>query len=255
MGRPWRSAPIWQRITRSRACCPWRLRAWSAALSDQQRVRVRARQLGRGDVSVMAAAHGGQRARPSAAHAELPPAASRRRRRQRDQHHRRAGLEPTPHFRLLYGEQIRPLDPDPHPRSRTRTAVRINGIGPGETLPSFHQTEQSFARLCATMPLGRGTTPEEICEAVRFILGARDDGTDDRPGRRPASGLASAGPGRSHGRQLTDRCRAEAAGQLVVDARSRASERARPSAPAVGRSVASSLSCCSNSLAGTGRPK
>jgi NAD(P)-dependent dehydrogenase (short-subunit alcohol dehydrogenase family) len=51
--------------------------------------------------------------------------------------------------------------------------IRINAIGPGETLPSFHQTEQSFARLCATMPLRRGTTPEEICEAVRFILGAR----------------------------------------------------------------------------------
>jgi NAD(P)-dependent dehydrogenase (short-subunit alcohol dehydrogenase family) len=51
--------------------------------------------------------------------------------------------------------------------------IRINGIGPGETLPSFHQTEQSFARMCATMPLGRGTTPEEICEAVRFILSAR----------------------------------------------------------------------------------
>lgn len=51
--------------------------------------------------------------------------------------------------------------------------IRINGIGPGETLRSFHQTEQSFERMCATMPLGRGTTPEEICEAVRFILGAR----------------------------------------------------------------------------------
>lgn len=51
--------------------------------------------------------------------------------------------------------------------------IRINGIGPGETLPSFHQTEESFTRMCATMPLGRGTTPEEICEAVRFILGAR----------------------------------------------------------------------------------
>lgn len=51
--------------------------------------------------------------------------------------------------------------------------VRINGIGPGETLPSFHQTDQSFERMCATMPLRRGTTPEQICEAVHFILGAR----------------------------------------------------------------------------------
>ena len=50
--------------------------------------------------------------------------------------------------------------------------IRINGIGPGETLPSSHQTEESFERMCATMPLGRGTTPQEICDAVRFLLGA-----------------------------------------------------------------------------------
>ena len=50
--------------------------------------------------------------------------------------------------------------------------IRINGIGPGETLPSSHQTEESFERMCTTMPLGRGTTPQEICDAVRFLLGA-----------------------------------------------------------------------------------
>ncbi|MGH6942852.1 MAG: SDR family oxidoreductase [Geminicoccaceae bacterium] len=50
--------------------------------------------------------------------------------------------------------------------------VRINAIGPGEVMPSFHQTEQSFQRMCATMPLGRGTSPQEICEAIRFIIGA-----------------------------------------------------------------------------------
>jgi NAD(P)-dependent dehydrogenase (short-subunit alcohol dehydrogenase family) len=80
---------------------------------------------------------------------------------------------PTPHFvsytvsKSALWTLTRILAPALAPR------VRINGIGPGETLPSFHQTEQSFARLCATMPLARGTTPEEICEAVRFILGAR----------------------------------------------------------------------------------
>lgn len=51
--------------------------------------------------------------------------------------------------------------------------IRINAIGPGETMPSFHQSEQSFRRMCGTMPLGRGTTPDEICEAIRFIIGAR----------------------------------------------------------------------------------
>ncbi|MEE8248013.1 MAG: SDR family oxidoreductase, partial [Alphaproteobacteria bacterium] len=52
-------------------------------------------------------------------------------------------------------------------------AIRVNAIGPGPTLRSERQTEAQFARQCATTPLGRGTTPEEICEALAFILGAR----------------------------------------------------------------------------------
>jgi NAD(P)-dependent dehydrogenase (short-subunit alcohol dehydrogenase family) len=51
-------------------------------------------------------------------------------------------------------------------------AVRVNAIGPGPVLPSIHQTDDSFGRLCATLPLQRGTTPEEICRAIRFILEA-----------------------------------------------------------------------------------
>jgi NAD(P)-dependent dehydrogenase (short-subunit alcohol dehydrogenase family) len=50
--------------------------------------------------------------------------------------------------------------------------IRVNGIGPGPTLPSPRQTPEQFAQQCAAMPLGRGTTPEEICTAVRFILAA-----------------------------------------------------------------------------------
>jgi len=50
--------------------------------------------------------------------------------------------------------------------------IRVNGIGPGPTLPSPRQTEAQFAAQCAAMPLGRGTTPEEIAAAVRFILAA-----------------------------------------------------------------------------------
>lgn len=52
-------------------------------------------------------------------------------------------------------------------------AIRVNAIGPGPTLRSERQTEAQFARQCAATPLGRGTTPEEICEALAFILGAR----------------------------------------------------------------------------------
>jgi NAD(P)-dependent dehydrogenase (short-subunit alcohol dehydrogenase family) len=51
--------------------------------------------------------------------------------------------------------------------------IRVNGIGPGPTLPSPRQTEAQFQRQQALMPLGHGTSPEEIAEAVRFILGAR----------------------------------------------------------------------------------
>ncbi|HXY98400.1 MAG TPA: SDR family oxidoreductase [Stellaceae bacterium] len=50
--------------------------------------------------------------------------------------------------------------------------IRVNGIGPGPTLPSQRQSELQFRRQQATMPLQRGTTPEEIAAAVRFILSA-----------------------------------------------------------------------------------
>jgi NAD(P)-dependent dehydrogenase (short-subunit alcohol dehydrogenase family) len=50
--------------------------------------------------------------------------------------------------------------------------IRVNGIGPGPTLPSPRQTEAQFQRQASLMPLGRGTTPEEIAQAVMFILAA-----------------------------------------------------------------------------------
>jgi NAD(P)-dependent dehydrogenase (short-subunit alcohol dehydrogenase family) len=50
--------------------------------------------------------------------------------------------------------------------------IRVNGIGPGPTLPSPRQSEVQFRRQQAMMPLQRGTTPEEIAAAVRFILSA-----------------------------------------------------------------------------------
>jgi NAD(P)-dependent dehydrogenase (short-subunit alcohol dehydrogenase family) len=50
--------------------------------------------------------------------------------------------------------------------------IRVNGIGPGPTLPSPRQSIEEFARQCAMMPLGRGTSPQEIAAAMRFILSA-----------------------------------------------------------------------------------
>ena len=50
--------------------------------------------------------------------------------------------------------------------------IRVNGVGPGPTLPSPRQSEEQFRRQVQSMPLRRGATPEEIAQAVRFILAA-----------------------------------------------------------------------------------
>jgi NAD(P)-dependent dehydrogenase (short-subunit alcohol dehydrogenase family) len=50
--------------------------------------------------------------------------------------------------------------------------IRVNGIGPGPTLPSARQNREQFLRQRTEMPLGRGTSPQEIAAALRFILSA-----------------------------------------------------------------------------------
>ena len=48
--------------------------------------------------------------------------------------------------------------------------IRVNGIGPGPTLPSERQTAEQFRQQQLAVPLKRGATPEEIAATVRFIL-------------------------------------------------------------------------------------
>lgn len=50
--------------------------------------------------------------------------------------------------------------------------IRVNAIGPGPTLPSRRQTRARFTAQAASVPLGRGATPEQICDALRFLLAA-----------------------------------------------------------------------------------
>ena len=50
--------------------------------------------------------------------------------------------------------------------------IRVNGIGPGPTLPSPRQSHEQFLQQCRSMPLQRGTSPDEIAAALRFILDA-----------------------------------------------------------------------------------
>ena len=50
--------------------------------------------------------------------------------------------------------------------------IRVNAIGPGPVLPSARQTPEQFRAQAENTPLGHGADPEEISDAVRFILAA-----------------------------------------------------------------------------------
>ncbi|MGY8958651.1 MAG: SDR family oxidoreductase, partial [Alphaproteobacteria bacterium] len=51
--------------------------------------------------------------------------------------------------------------------------IRVNAIGPGPTMPSARQTETQFALQQASVPLKHGAPPEEVCQAVQYIVNAR----------------------------------------------------------------------------------
>jgi NAD(P)-dependent dehydrogenase (short-subunit alcohol dehydrogenase family) len=50
--------------------------------------------------------------------------------------------------------------------------IRVNGVGPGPTLPSIHQAAEAFAAEAANVPLERRATPEEIARAVLYLVDA-----------------------------------------------------------------------------------
>lgn len=48
--------------------------------------------------------------------------------------------------------------------------IRVNGIGPGPALASTRQTAEQFERQYTSVPLRRGTSPEEVSAALLAIL-------------------------------------------------------------------------------------
>ena len=50
--------------------------------------------------------------------------------------------------------------------------IRVNAVGPGAVLASDYETSAAFERLGAALPRGRGSAPDEICHAIRFLLEA-----------------------------------------------------------------------------------
>ncbi len=48
--------------------------------------------------------------------------------------------------------------------------IRVNAVGPGPAAPSARQTERQFERQCRSLPLGRGTSPDEVADAVLALV-------------------------------------------------------------------------------------
>ena len=51
--------------------------------------------------------------------------------------------------------------------------IRVNGIGPGPTMPSARQSSEHFAAQYDATPLKRPVAPGSIADGIRFILSAR----------------------------------------------------------------------------------
>jgi NAD(P)-dependent dehydrogenase (short-subunit alcohol dehydrogenase family) len=50
--------------------------------------------------------------------------------------------------------------------------IRVNGIGPGPTLPSIHQDQAAFDAEAAATLTGRAVAPVEIGQALRYLIDA-----------------------------------------------------------------------------------
>ena len=57
-------------------------------------------------------------------------------------------------------------------RSLASRGIRVNGIAPGLMLRSSGQTEENFTAMHSNNPLGRGVEPDDIVDALRYLIGA-----------------------------------------------------------------------------------
>jgi NAD(P)-dependent dehydrogenase (short-subunit alcohol dehydrogenase family) len=51
--------------------------------------------------------------------------------------------------------------------------IRVNGIAPGPTLPSVHQTAEGYRRLVESVPLRRAPVLTEFGRTIRYIVETR----------------------------------------------------------------------------------
>jgi NAD(P)-dependent dehydrogenase (short-subunit alcohol dehydrogenase family) len=80
--------------------------------------------------------------------------------------------KPTPHFVSYSGAKAALWAMTQTLAQGLAPRIRVNAIGPGPMLRSIHQAQADFDAQCAATPLQRGTNPDEILAAIRFILDA-----------------------------------------------------------------------------------
>jgi NAD(P)-dependent dehydrogenase (short-subunit alcohol dehydrogenase family) len=57
--------------------------------------------------------------------------------------------------------------------ARALAPIRVCGVAPGSSLPSADETEEEFRRARRATPLGMTSTPEDVADAVLFLLRAK----------------------------------------------------------------------------------
>ena len=81
-------------------------------------------------------------------------------------------LKPDPRF-FSYGLSKAALWHATRTMAQARAPrIRVNGVGPGPTLPSVHQTDEEFDAEAAAVPLQRAGNPEAVAAAVRWLVDA-----------------------------------------------------------------------------------
>jgi NAD(P)-dependent dehydrogenase (short-subunit alcohol dehydrogenase family) len=58
-------------------------------------------------------------------------------------------------------------------RELAARGIRVNGIAPALMLRSSGQSEENFEAMHSNNPLRRGVKPEDVVEALRYLIGAR----------------------------------------------------------------------------------
>jgi NAD(P)-dependent dehydrogenase (short-subunit alcohol dehydrogenase family) len=81
-------------------------------------------------------------------------------------------LKPTPEFFSYSLSKAALWDATKMLAQALAPRIRVNGIGPGPTLPSVHQTAAEFEAEVRSTLMGRPVSPAEIAAALRYLIDA-----------------------------------------------------------------------------------